>query len=85
MNDFERSELVDLAISYRQLFAGILDRAFEDLFVPKYAEEARRFFTSGRADVFIILLDLDPASFIRNALSAPRRRPPSTPVNSTED
>ena len=85
MDDFERSELVDLALSYRQLFAGILDRAFEDLHVPKYAEEARRFFTSGRADVFIVLLDLDPTSFIRNALSAPRRRSSHTPIDNTED
>ena len=85
MDDFERSELADLAEAYRQLYAGVLERAFEDLFIPKYAEEARRFFMQGYADVFIVLLDLDPTSFIRSALCAPRRRPPRSPVYDSED
>ena len=85
MDDFERSEITDLAKAYRQLYAGILERAFEDLFIPKYAEEARQFFLYGYADVFILLLDLDPTSFIRKALSAPRRRPPSSSIYNTED
>ena len=85
MDDFERSELADLAEAYRQLYAGVLERAFEDLFIPKYASEARRLFMQGYADVFIVLLDLDPTSFIRSALCAPRRRPPSSPVYDPED
>ena len=85
MDDFERSELADLAEAYRQLYASVLERAFEDLFIPKYAEEARRFFMQGYADVFITLLDLDPTSFIRSAICAPRRRPPSSPVYDPED
>jgi len=85
MDDFERSELADLAEAYRQLYAGVLERAFEDLFIPKYAEEARQFFLRGYADAFIMLLDLDPTSFIRSAFSAPRRRPPSSSVYDPED
>lgn len=84
MDDFERSELTDLAVAYRNLYAAILERAFDDLRVPKYAEEARKFFTSGQADSFIILLDLDPTTFIRNALNAPRRRSPCSRVDDTE-
>ena len=85
MDDFERSELADLAEAYRQLYAGILERAFEDLFIPKYAEEARQFFMRGYADAFILMLDLDPTSFIRNALNAPRKRPPRPPVDDSEE
>ena len=85
MDDFERSELADLAEAYHQLYASVLERAFEDLFIPKYAEEARQFFMRGYADAFIMLLDLDPTSFIRSALCAPRRRPPSSPVYDPED
>ena len=84
MNDLERSELTDLAVAYRQLFAAILDRAFEDLHKPKYRQEARQFFLSGRANAFIILLDLDPTTFITKVLNAPRRRPPYTPVYDSE-
>ena len=84
MDDFERSELTDLAEAYRQLYAGILERAFEDLFIPKYAEEARQFFLRGYADAFILLLDLDPTSFIRSALNAPRRRPSDSSVYDPE-
>lgn len=84
MNDFERSELTDLAESYRQLYAAVLERAFDDLHIPKYADEARRFFLSGRADAYIRLLDLDPTTFIRNALSAPRRRSPNPRTDCAE-
>jgi len=84
MNDFERSELADLAVAYRNLFAAILERAFDDLRVPKYAEEARKFFESGRANPMIVLLDLEPSSFIRSAFSAPRRRSPNPRIDDTE-
>lgn len=84
MDDFERSELADLAIAYRNLYAAILERAFEDLHMLRYAEDARKFFESGRANPYILLIDLDPTSFIRNVLSAPRRRPPSSRIDNTE-
>ncbi len=60
MDDFERANLVDLADAYRQLYAAVLERAFDDLLIPKYAADAWQFFVSGYADVFADALGIDP-------------------------
>lgn len=65
MTDDERAELVDLGECYRQLFAAIVHRAVMDLEHKKYRAEASSFFTSGRADYFLIVLDIAPDEFKR--------------------
>lgn len=63
MTDDERAELVDLGECYRQLFAAIIHRAVQDLDLKSHRADAQYFFNSGRADYFLIVLDIAPDEF----------------------
>jgi hypothetical protein len=94
VTDDERAELVDLAESYRQLFAAIIHRAVLDYRVKKYRAEVTNFFKSGAADPLFYALDIAPDEFRRRLFGGLVRlttyeyassRPSSTPFDDTED
>ena len=94
MTDDERAELVDLAESYRQLFAAIIHRAVLDYRIKKYRAEVEHYFKSGRADPLLYALEIAPDEFRRRLFGGlvkltvyqhASSRPSSTPFDDTED
>lgn len=93
MDDLKRSELADLAESYRQLFAAIINRAILDYGIKKYKVDAEDFFKSGAADFLLQALDIAPDEFKRRLFSGmiklttyeyASRRPSDTPIDDPE-